>query len=325
MAGSNWQQLAGGSVNPYDIRRDDGTPTADYGEHIISDGGTVTLPSPKADKAVLVSNISQDTTVTTSTGLVEQQSDVTHLSSVSDPVLFVSDGSDWYVANNLDYVIAIPDSGNLQADWNPNAAFDGSFNNGDTITEDWSEPEGRTADATVNGDPTYRTNEVNGAPAVDLDDSGDYFTTALNPDTTEPRSVYAVMRWDTATGEQTAYGAFSTSPNNRFYGAYIRSGQIELGYGDTSALIGSVPSGYHIHSAIFGGGDAEAFDDDTSQGTITYGGVGTVSNSVAIGRRGGGANDADVSIVRILDYQADHGTSTRQDVWAYLNDEYSVF
>jgi len=124
MAGSNWQQLAGGSVNPYDVRRDDGTPTADYGEHIISDGGTVTLPSPKADKAVLVSNISQDTTVTTSTGLVEQQSDVTHLSSVSDPVLFVSDGSDWYVANNLDYVIAIPDSVVLDAGGDPTKTTD---------------------------------------------------------------------------------------------------------------------------------------------------------------------------------------------------------
>jgi len=110
MAGSNWQQLAGGSVNPYDIRRDDGTLTADYGEHIISDGGTVTLPSPKGDEAVLVSNISQDTTVTTSTGLVEQQSDVTHSSTTSGPVLFVSDGSDWYVANNLDYISTIPDS-----------------------------------------------------------------------------------------------------------------------------------------------------------------------------------------------------------------------
>lgn len=99
MAGSNWQQLAGGSVNPYDVLRDDGTPTADYGQHVICDGGTVTLPSPKADRAVLVSNISQDTTVTTSTGLVEQESEVTHSSSVSDPVLFVSDGSDWYVAN----------------------------------------------------------------------------------------------------------------------------------------------------------------------------------------------------------------------------------
>ena len=110
MAGSNWQQLAGGSVNPYDVLRDDGTPTADYGQHVICDGGTVALPSPQANGAVLVSNISQNTTVTTSTGLVEQDSQVTHLSDASDPVLFVSDGSDWYVANNLDYLGGIPDS-----------------------------------------------------------------------------------------------------------------------------------------------------------------------------------------------------------------------
>jgi len=136
MAGSNWQQLAGGSVNPYDIRRDDGTLTADYGEHIISDGGTVTLPSPKGDEAVLVSNISQDTTVTTSTGLVEQQSDVTHSSTTSGPVLFVSDGSDWYVANNLDYISTIPDTVVEDSEWggpvsNRYTATDGDIN-------DWS-------------------------------------------------------------------------------------------------------------------------------------------------------------------------------------------
>jgi hypothetical protein len=109
MAGSNWQQLAGGSVNPYDVLRDDGTPTANYGQHVICDGGTVTLPSPKANEAVLVSNISQDTTVTTSTGLVEQESNVTHIANATDPVLFVSDGANWYVANNLNYLSAIPD------------------------------------------------------------------------------------------------------------------------------------------------------------------------------------------------------------------------
>jgi hypothetical protein len=135
MAGSNWQQLAGGSVNPYDIRRDDGTLTADYGEHIISDGGTVTLPSPKGDEAVLVSNISQDTTVTTSTGLVEQQSDVTHSSTTSGPVLFVSDGSDWYVANNLDYISTIPDG---TVDNFNDAGNGGIYESGDSLATFYS-------------------------------------------------------------------------------------------------------------------------------------------------------------------------------------------
>ena len=220
--------------------------------------------------------------------------------------------------------LAIPDSEDLQADWDPEKAFDASFNDGETITEDWSEPEGRTADAMVNGDPTYRTDELNGAPAVDFDGSGDYFTTSLNPDTTKPRSVYAVVEWD-STSNDVAYGTFES--DNRFYPVYVRSEQIELGYGDNTTLVGSAGSNYHIHTTSFGSGVGEAWVDNTSQGTLSYSGVNAISNTIDIGRRGDGdsTTELDGRIVRILDYQANHDSQTRQDVWDYLNSQYGAF
>jgi len=107
MAGNNWQQLSGGSTNPWTIRRDDGTPTANYGDHIICDGGTVTLPSPQANEAVLVSNISSITEIVPNgTETIEGKSSV--FFDQTDPIAFVSDGANWYVSNNLDYIGAIP-------------------------------------------------------------------------------------------------------------------------------------------------------------------------------------------------------------------------
>lgn len=109
MGGSNWQQLSGGSTNPWTIRRDDGTPTANYGDHIICDGGTVTLPSPQANEAVLVSNISSITEIVPNgTETIDGESSV--LFDQTDPIAFVSNGVNWYVSNNLDYIGVIPDS-----------------------------------------------------------------------------------------------------------------------------------------------------------------------------------------------------------------------
>jgi len=140
MAGSNWQQLSGGSTNPWTIRRDDGTPTANYGDHIICDGGTVTLPSPQANEAVLVSNISSTTTIEPNgTETIEGESSV--FFDQTDPIAFVSDGSDWYVSNNLDYISVIPDAGVRQ--W-PFAERSNS-----TIIENLANDDG-----TVSGDPT---------------------------------------------------------------------------------------------------------------------------------------------------------------------------
>lgn len=111
MTGSNWVQLSGGSTNPWNIIRDDGTYTASYGDHVISDGGTVTLPSPQQGAAVAVSEIGNSSvTVDGGSAQVEQQSTLNTGNTNEDEVVFVSDGSNWYVASDLDNIIAIPDS-----------------------------------------------------------------------------------------------------------------------------------------------------------------------------------------------------------------------
>jgi len=160
MAGSNWQQLSGGSTNPWTIRRDDGTPTANYGDHIICDGGTVTLPSPQANEAVLVSNISSITEIVPNgTETIEGESSV--LFDQTDPIAFVSDGTNWYVSNNLDYVGAIRNSGGTHQ-W--------SFDEGSgTTAADYI----GSLDGTLNG-PSWISGKGVGDYHLDFDGADDY-------------------------------------------------------------------------------------------------------------------------------------------------------
>jgi hypothetical protein len=219
----------------------------------------------------------------------------------------------------------IPDSANLQADWDPSVY---NLNDGDTISTDWSEADGRVADATVNGDPVYRDSDINGEPAIDVDGS-DYFSTSIDPDTNQPRSVYTVVAWDNTTGgSQGLYATLGPNSSDFAYLGGIRNGSPVVGYGDSVNQSGSQPSGYYIDTVSAGSGSGEVWTDDTSQTTVSYTGQSTVGTTLYIGaRNNNGTADwqADCRIARILDYQADHDSQTRQDVWNYLNSIYSVF
>jgi hypothetical protein len=123
--------------SPWTLRRDDGTPTANPGDFIICDGGTVTLPTPQQGAAVAVGNIEQITTITASAGQVEFEPEVDI--DNPEPAVFVSDGSDWFVANDLDYVGAIPDTLRNQ------------YLVGDFTTSNWPDSEGTVDIDTISG------------------------------------------------------------------------------------------------------------------------------------------------------------------------------
>jgi len=308
MAGSNWQQLAGGSVNPYDVLRDDGTPTADYGQHIICDGGTVTLPSPQANEAVLVSNISQGTTVTASTGLVEQESDVTHSPTATDPVLFVSDGSDWYVANNLDYLTTIPDSAFAQYD-----ATRLSLNDGDSVST-WADETGNGNDVTAGSAPTYVASGINGNPSVDF--ASNRLDTSITT-TSQPITIIAVVEQVDNSGDNRL-----TSGGSEDFDLQIDVPNDRYSIFDGSGVAGGSPDGTpHVFTGVFDTGNSALRIDGIQ---IASGSVnGADLTGITLGERyvGGDALDGLLGAVEYHDGTPSNGLSSREQYWA---DEFGI-
>ena len=223
------------------------------------------------------------------------------------------------------FIGAIPDSENLQAHYAARL-LDG-YSDGETV--DPFVDDNGSNDASATGSPTYRENRVNGQPTVEYDGESDYHDTGIVPDTTQPRSVYVV--WIvTDDGTNTAYSALDQSgTTDRFYNAYIESTDVRLGYGDTTNSGGSPTfNDFNISTNVYGNGDGEAWIDSTSQHTFNYTGVNDMSTSIFIGgRNNDGSLDTPLQgeIAEILDYQADHDSDTRQNVWDYLNSIYGVF
>jgi hypothetical protein len=278
MVGSNWQQLAGGSVNPYDVLRDDGTPTADYGQHVICDGGTVTLPSPKADEAVLVSNISQNTTVATSTGLVEQQSDVVHSSSASDPVLFVSDGSDWYVANNLDYLIEIPDGrvGNFDA-------TQLNLPNGSDV-DPWTDEIGDVGDLSQSDGgrtPSYDVDAINGNAAVGFAD--DFYDVDTATEITQP--IYLFVVYNNDDNNSARFIHIHNDSGNDFRAEEQSDGSLYFGAGNGNITGGSVDSSNHVvvYGVESGSGFIRLDGAEVASGSI---GTNSINGTYDVGNNG---------------------------------------
>lgn len=86
------------------VTRQDGSYTASSGEHVVSNGGTITLPSPVQDGVVMITEVQSSPRLS---GSVDGITDP--YISGDDSVVFVSDGSAWYSVDR-NQIYAIPDS-----------------------------------------------------------------------------------------------------------------------------------------------------------------------------------------------------------------------
>ena len=84
--------------------------TASTGERVLSDGKTVTLPSPEQDAAILVDSVGADVTVEPGGAYLVEQNDQKVFIQQGDTVGFVSDGTDWFALSGSECLYDIPDS-----------------------------------------------------------------------------------------------------------------------------------------------------------------------------------------------------------------------
>jgi len=158
------------TTNDFDLTRQDGTYTGATGELVVSDGGTITLPTPTAGEKFGVRALRNDVTLLPN-GSIEASTSDRRIDSEGNSV-FVSDGTEWYLVSGNEYFgFDIPDSALLLVDAK---AIADSFSDGDTVNT-WSDQTGNGNDLTAVGGPTFRdsTNDINGNPTVVYDGTND--------------------------------------------------------------------------------------------------------------------------------------------------------
>ena len=219
----------------------------------------------------------------------------------------------------------IPDSGNLQAHYATRLLS--GFSDGDTV-DPFSDDAGAN-DAPAIGNPLYRTNILNSEPAVEYD-ADDHHDTGIDVDTDQPRSAYAVVRWPNDGNRSRAASVINSSGSStRFTLGVEGDNSYVLNYGDTFASVNAATTdSYVIVSYRYGSGSGEVYENQTSKGTFSYTGNGDVGLSYFLGAAnldGSADRHLDDNLLELLDYQAEHSDTTRQNVEAYLNDIYGVF
>jgi len=313
MTGSNWVQLSGGSTNPWNIIRDDGTYTASYGDHVISDGGTVTLPSPQQGAAVAVSEIGNSfVTVDGGSAQVEQRSTLNTNNGNEDEVVFISDGSNWYIANDLDNAVSIPDAQNLYADYNPAKQC------GPTPFVDQA---GTASDLTANGDPTLQSDVFGSNNGIDLDGSGDFYVgSSTNFGTlSQPYTIYFVFQNDSGTGTGEFALMNAETDNEIIWDG--RSGKNDWKFrGTNQHTFGQNTPNYNDIVSVWDGQDSVIEADGSEE--LSSVDIGSVDlDGFILGQRRDDTRRWDGRLGRVLVYDAGHDSQTRSDVRSFLSDK----
>lgn len=214
---------------------------------------------------------------------------------------------------------AIPDAEDLHARYD---ATELSLNDGDAVTT-WGDETGNGFDLTTTTSPTYRTNQQNGLPAVDIDISDDLTVDWTDP--TAPYHLFLVFRYVGSnsnnafivSGGSGGESDFITDTDDRSFAARINGTEYDTG----------TVSDNNWHIASISLDSSHEFRLDGSQinsASVTV----PTQTGLTLGKYAGSISDsqfyAGVEFGEILFYDADK-TSKVTDVESYLNDKWAVY
>ena len=250
--------------NSLDLVRSDSDYTADYGEHVVTDGAIITLPEPSQDEMVMVSKFDEaDATIDSVSGSVEAETDA--ILEGTEPVVFVSDGVDWWNVSGFNNLgDGIPDSAVHHYDVTELSASDGG-----TVT---TIPD-QIGSADLTGTGTYRESALNGNPTVELDGVDDEFD-APTPAISFPNTIYLVGEFLTS-NDSVIVSFENANSTNTTHNITLISGNNEIFAGN--ALAGSSGSVQQTTS-LFDGANSILREEGTQTASGDAGGRTTAEN-----------------------------------------------
>lgn len=260
------------TTNDFDLTRQDGTYTGATGELVVSDGGTITLPTPTAGEKFGVRALRNDVTLL-SNGSIEASTSDRRIDSEGNSV-FVSDGTEWYLVSGNEYFgFDIRDS--VVNHW---PTDDGS---GSTLTDNQG-----TADGTISGATWVSDSAAVGGHYLSYDGTDDHV--ALPPSTLSYTTAgdYTLTAWvNPSISDRQAVLAYHENGGAGVSLEMSASGNLQLTHHNVAFVESSlsIPTGQW--SFVAGRWDDSAgqatFDVNDASDTVTASSPNTPSNPVS--------------------------------------------
>jgi hypothetical protein len=164
------------------------------------------------------------------------------------------------------------------------------------LVSQWSDLSGNgydVAQATSANQPTTGSRTLNGLNVLDFDGSSDYLQGAFGVTLTQPNTIFAVFKRDSA-GTMFLYDGIDSS--NR-HAQYFSSGNYKA-FAGTTINGGTVDTDPHISRAVFNGSSSSLFIDGSS---VVAGDAGALSlNGITLGAQYTAANVLDGAIAELI-------------------------
>jgi hypothetical protein len=287
------------------VTRQDGSYTANNNDHVVSNGGTITLPSPVQDGIVMITKVETRPELT---GTVDGISEP--YISGDESAVFVSDGNEWYSVDR-NQLGAIPDSGDLQA------RYDFSQEDGTTPVVD------QTGNGyNLTGDYQGVSRSINGVQAGEFTDSTTTnLSVSFSGDLSEPYHVFAVVNYDT-----TGFKVWFDGKTKFEAGLYEFTDGWRLFQGNTVINGGTRDTNTHVWNARFAN-DTNQDDrlrlDKGNEVQVTGQAGQTDLSGIVLGSRGDNSDYFDGLIGEVLVYQTDK-TAIETEIEDYLIGKWGV-
>jgi hypothetical protein len=301
--------------NPYTVvQTTDSLYSASEGEFVISSGSEVELPTPTQDSVVAVRGEPRTgVDVVPSSGQAQLNTNGISL-EYGESAVFVSDGNDWYLRNDVSfYGLDIPDSG-LSHDYN---ALDLSgFSDGSTVST-LTDSAGSN-DATGYG--TFRQTGINSRQSVELDGTDDNFV--ANANGSASYTFAAVVEFLSAPSEdETLFKNGANGGDNGLIARVGSSGGVEWIHAG-EVIVGEGGSLVQSPTIIVGAHDSSTtntiVEQDNSEIINTTAAYAAADGDLYIGSDIGGASNANVYVGRYLYYDQYYDAAGRSDIYSGL-------
>lgn len=221
------------TTNDFDLTRQDGTYTGATGELVVSDGGTITLPTPTAGEKFGVRALRNDVTLL-SNGSIEASTSDRRIDSEGNSV-FVSDGTEWYLVSGNEYFgFDIPDT-------RVEHQYPHDEGSGTTLTDKKGPINGTISGATWTADA-----DAVGGYYLDYDGTDDGTDFADGSWDDFYNSDYTVTAFVRPDATERAYFAHNGDPNNNGWSFEVRVVNSSINLHLVHATIAAADSGLSL-------------------------------------------------------------------------------
>jgi hypothetical protein len=209
-------------------------------------------------------------------------------------------------------VTDIPDSGNLQANWDVQQQPESGGQTIDPLVDQ----SGNGNDATAVGAPTLNAGGFNGYDAASLDGTDDRWEVSIS--LSQPFTIYAVVEITDSTETRAIVRDASTTTILDYY-ASTPGWRVYAG----SQITGTTDDTINIVTGLFDGANSVVEEEDT-QTASGDAGTGAGTNLGIGGEYATSNNFFQGNIMQVMIYDAGHNSTTRSDVNNYLANRWGV-